>query len=409
MDRDRELDELLREARQLLGEPSEQPEALRAQDVQIDYEKFYGQTPQAEPVCENRPLTAYEQSRPAYQTARRELYEKQREQERQERQQTQPEEPDGEPDEAVPETPEKPRRRPPLALLIAAALVLLAALAVLLLPKQPVSAEPFGERIDGCSTVLIAGTDKGGFRTDTMLLLRFSRKERSVQLVSLPRDTLIYCPYSVPKLNSAYGYAGGGQEGMRELMKRVREIIGFLPDGYAVVDLDTFVQLVDLMGGVEFDVPMEMHYEDPSQELYIDLQAGLQLLSGEQAMQLVRFRSGYPAADLDRVRVQRDFAAAACSQWISVRGLLHLPQALKLLSERAVSDMSRRNFLWLAQSALLCREKTDSATLPGTAQTIAGGSYYVLDAQRVAQTVNDFVNPYRKKVTAADLSIRSGG
>ena len=408
MEQDRALDELLREARQLLGEQPEEKATLRAKDVQIDYEKFYGETPQ-EPTAP--PLTAYEQSLPAYQTARRELYEKQREQDRLERQQAQ-EELSGSDENAKTassEPPEKPRRKPPVVLMIVGLLLILTALAVFLLPKQPVSQEPFGERIPGCSTVLIAGTDQGGYRTDTMLLLRVSRKERTVQLVSLPRDTLIYCTYSVPKLNSAYGYAGGGEEGMRELLLRVREIIGFLPDGCAIVDLDTFRQLVDLMGGVEFDVPTEMHYSDPAQDLHIDLHAGLQTLNGDQAMQLLRFRSGYPAADLDRIRVQRDFAAAACRQWISVRGVLRLPQALKLLSERAVSNMTRRNFLWLAQSILICREGTGSATLPGAAQTIAGGSYYVLDAQGVADTVNAYANPYQKKVTAADLSIRSGG
>lgn len=79
------------------------------------------------------------------------------------------------------------------------------------------------------------------------------------------------------------------------------------------------------MGGVTFDVPVEMHYNDPSQNLYIDLSAGEQKLDGAQAMQVMRFRSGYADADLGRVKVQRDFLAAALHQWASVKNAYKLP------------------------------------------------------------------------------------
>lgn len=62
-----------------------------------------------------------------------------------------------------------------------------------------------------------------------MLLLNIDRTEKAIHLVSIPRDTLIYCEYSVPKINSAYGWAGGGEAGMQELLLRVSEIIGFEP------------------------------------------------------------------------------------------------------------------------------------------------------------------------------------
>lgn len=125
------------------------------------------------------------------------------------------------------------------------------------------------------------GTDEGGYRTDTMMLFSVNRATGSMSLVSIPRDTLIYCEYSVPKINSAYGWASGGEAGMEQLLMRVGEIIGFQPDGYVLVDLSVFEQLVDTMGGVTFNVPVDMHYSDPSQNLTIDLSAGEQHLSGE--------------------------------------------------------------------------------------------------------------------------------
>ena len=144
---------------------------------------------------------------------------------------------------------------------------------------------------------------------------------------------------------------------MEELMTRVCEITGYVPDGYVALDLQSFEQLVDLMGGVRFDVPMDMYYNDPSQNLYINIPAGEQKLNGEQAMQLVRFRSGYANADLGRVSVQREFVSAALKQWTSVTKLPRLPAALKLLRQSSTGNLTSGNYLWLAESMLLCSLK----------------------------------------------------
>ncbi len=299
-----------------------------------------------------------------------------------------------------------------LSQLFSAVLVLLLAILTaafhFLIASQPEAENALSARKPGSSTILVAGTDEGGYRTDSMMLVNVDRTEKTISLVSIPRDTLIYCEYSVPKINSAYGWAGGGEQGMQELLLRVSEIIGFTPDGYVVVDLSIFQQLVDLMGGVTFDVPVDMHYSDPTQNLNIDLQAGKQRLNGEQAMQVARFRSGYATADLGRIEVQRSLASAAIRQWVSLRGAIHLPQAVKLIADHTNTDLSTRNLLWLAESFLLCsRSDIKSATLPGYAENHASGSYYVLDAAGVADIVNQYINPYEKGVQAADLFIRN--
>ena len=276
--------------------------------------------------------------------------------------------------------------------------------------KQPKADDGgLGARKKGCSTILIAGTDEGGYRTDTMMLFSVDREAKTMSLVSIPRDTLVYCEYSVPKLNSAYGWAGGGDDGMQELLTRVEEIVGFRPDGYVVTDLACFEELVDLMGGVTFDVPVEMHYNDPSQNLYIDLSAGEQKLDGAQAMQVMRFRSGYADADLGRVKVQRDFLAAALHQWASVKNAYKLPSAIRLITEHTKTDLTSAQLAWLAESAALCgTDGLTMATMPGSAAWIGGGSYYVLDAAQVADLVNEKLNPYQKEVTVVDLAIRAG-
>ena len=261
----------------------------------------------------------------------------------------------------------------------------------------------------GVSTILLAGMDQGGMRTDTLMLFSVNRTTRRLSLVSLPRDTLINGSYTVPKLNSVYAANNGGSEGVEMLLTRVGEIIGFIPDGYMLIQLDAFVELVDALGGVTFDVPVDMYYNDPSQGLYIDLAAGVQTLTGEEAMGVARFRSGYADADLGRVQVQRALLSAILDQAVSVKGVAKSPQLLNILLKNTDTDLTAANFLWLAESLLLAdRSQIDTVTLPGSARYIGGVSYYVLDPASVVQTVNTYCNPYEADITLEDLTIRTG-
>ena len=262
-----------------------------------------------------------------------------------------------------------------------------------------------GARKPGVSTILLAGTDKDGTRTDTIMLLSIDSKQHTASLVSVPRDTLVNGSYTLPKINGCYGWVGGGTDGMEELMDRVSECIGFRPDGYLLVDLDSFVDLVDIMGGVDFNVPVDMYYNDPSQDLYINLAAGEQHLDGQQAMGLVRFRATYAMADLERVNVQRDFVKAAADQWIGVKTIFKIPQLLAWYGDNVVTDLKVSNLTWIATKLMSCKsENMQTETLPGT----AGPTYYVLDPAAVAEVVNRTCNPYEQDVTTADLSIRTG-
>lgn len=475
-----DIDCALQDGAQMEQAPSAQPAGAReedsvksADDIHIDYRKFYGEELQDAAQQENeavvfQPLTAYEQSKPAYQTAKRAEYERareqerlQRERERLEREQEEErimrrmeteqkqrgrrkkrdrrppmdekaysewlyEQGDGELTRAQREAAarfaeegggERPRRREKRHIgaiwkILIFLLVLLGAGAIYIhffWAEQPLTLEDGAARKEDYATILIAGTDRGGYRTDTMMLLSLDKANRTISLVSIPRDTLVYCEYSVPKLNSAYGFAGGGEDGMKELLRRVGEITGFTPDGYVLVDLDVFEKLVDLMGGVKFDVPMDMHYSDPSQGLEIDLKAGEQKLSGDEAVQLVRFRSGYTTADLGRVDVQRQFVSAAMDQWVSIKNIIKIPSALKLLTDASQTNLTSGNLVWLAEAMLSCdRQNIRTRTLPGTPMDIAGGSYYVLDAVGVAETINECCNPYEQGVAVSDLYIRVG-
>lgn len=306
----------------------------------------------------------------------------------------------------APQAKPQPKKRSGLRIFVTIILVLVllfvGALAFLhFYAEQPVGSER--DHADGISTILIVGADKSGLNTDTLMLLNVNRGEGRLSLMSIPRDTKVDSTYTPHKINGAYAANGGGEEGMYWLCDYVRQCVGFRPDGYILVDLDCFMELVDLFGGVEFNVPMEMHYEDPGQDLYIHLQPGLQTLNGEDAMGVVRFRKGYSMQDLERVNVQRDFFMAALGQWKSIGNVFKLPSALDILDEYCMTDLSVRNLVWLAESLLLCG--TDDMMMTTIPYTLGSTYVYIQADSDYLELINTYFNPYQSKVTYDDLNI----
>ena len=298
------------------------------------------------------------------------------------------------PPASLPEKPKRKKRRRGGGFRRFVAVLLLAAVVLLLIGKAPVRNPDHLNRISGRSTILLCGTDEDGTRTDTILLLTLDRAEGSIRLLSIPRDT--YAPaYLVPKINSAYGAVGGGEKGMEQLMEQVKNVVGFLPDAYALVDLTAFVEAVDLLGGLDFDVPMDMDYDDPDQNLFIHLRAGEQHLTGEQLMWVVRFRSGYANADIGRTEVQRAVLKAAMKQWLRPQTLAALPGLWRIYKENLTTDLSARNLLWMARVLLKgMGGDIEANVLPGYATMVGDASVYMIDTYAAAPLLADY-SPYK--------------
>ena len=258
---------------------------------------------------------------------------------------------------------------------------------------------------EGYYNILIAGTDGDGGRTDTIIVARLDTKEHTVALMSVPRDTLIVGNYSVPKINSVYGAGGQGKDGMENLEKYVAGVLGFEVDGYVLVDLDAFIQIVDLVGGVYFDVPQSMYYNDPTQDLYINLSAGYQHLDGKQAMGLVRYRS-YAQADIQRISVQQEFLQALAKQCLQIGNVAKIQEFAEILSESVVTDLSIGNMVYFGQELLKCDfDNMEMYTPEGGGVSIRGGSYYALYASSILELVNAHFNPYEEEITRGDLTL----
>ena len=271
-------------------------------------------------------------------------------------------------------------------------------------PDEVIPSDPGGASVrkDGYYTFVVCGTDDGNGNTDTILVGSFDTVNDKVNVISVPRDTMINVPWSIKKINSAYG-AGG----VDRLSEELAGIIGFTPDFYVIVDLDAFVKIVDTIGGVDFDVPQDMDYDDPYQDLHIHLKEGPQTLDGEEAIQLVRFRHGYVDGDMGRIAVQQDFMKALAAQCLKIGNLTKVTEFANIFSEYVKTDLSVGNMVWLGTQLL--EVDTDDIgfhTLPGNQDAKQNGlSYFTIYIDDTLAMVNQYINPYNEDITEDDVDI----
>ena len=274
----------------------------------------------------------------------------------------------------------------------------------------PAGTAPEIDRLSGIYTFLLAGLDEASNSTDTMMIIRFDTKQHKLDAVSIPRDTIINVDWWTDrKLNTVYAASlNNGGPGIDYLSMHIRWLTGFDVDYYAIVSLDVFVDVIDAIGGIWFDVPEEMRYGDYEyyNSFYIDLDPGYQLLDGYQAMGLCRFRSGYSTADLGRTEMQHTFLKAALKQFLDIRNIPNAAKAIKIAADGTNTNLSAANIAWFLGRLLQCREEDISFyTLPGTACILQDYWYYIPDLDGWLLLLNEHLNPYDSIITADMLDL----
>ena len=269
---------------------------------------------------------------------------------------------------------------------------------------RPLSSE---ERKEHFYTVLMAGLDDENGGSDTNLLMALDAENGTINVVSLPRDTLLNVSWSVKKLNNAYHHGG-----ISQTRTEVSRLLGIPVDYYVTVDLRAFVELVDAIDGVDFDIPVDMDYDDPEQDLHIHFKKGPRHLTGQQALEVVRWRqnndgTGYATADIGRIGTQQAFLKAAARQMLQISNWDKIRSYAEIFQERVETDLELANLIWLGEQALTVgSDNITFHTLPGDgAGYYKGGSYYVLDPEAVLELVNSCANPYQRELTLEDMNI----
>ena len=195
-------------------------------------------------------------------------------------------------------------------------------------------------RKDGYYTFLLCGQDVVSGATDTMILITYDTKGKAISAISLLRDTMINTSARSKRLNTAFARNLGDrglpdkervENGMSALRQEVSKLTGIYPDFYVLVEWEAIGELVDAIGGVEFEVPFLMNYKDPYQDLVIYQEPGLRTLDGRDAMEVIRFRKNsdgsHQLGDAGRTQIQRDFLTAVLKECLKPEILLKIGRA----------------------------------------------------------------------------------
>ena len=260
-------------------------------------------------------------------------------------------------------------------------------------------------------TVLVLGRDTGGGgNTDTMLLASYDVTNQKATVMSIPRDTMVNVPWDVKKINSVYNYYGGGDKGIKALYKEISQLVGFEPDYQVVVEWEAVGAIVEAIGGVNFDVPINMDYDDPIQNLSIHFKKGVQYLNGADAMRVVRFRhnndgTGYGSEDLGRMQTQQKFLKAVAKKMLTASNILtKIDDYAKIFNQYVDTNLTVGNLAWLCTEVLkMGVDKIDFSTLPNEWRS----PYIYLIPDETLTLVNTYLNPYVEDRTAEDLHLPS--
>jgi len=233
--------------------------------------------------------------------------------------------------------------------------------------------------------------------TDTIMVVKYSAKNQSASMLSIPRDTFTgddeKRARASDKINSKY-INGGAQDTLKE----VNELTGLNIRYYLIVDTKALRDLVDAIGGVEFDVPIDMDYDDVTQALHIHVKKGLQLLNGEQAEGVVRFRhnnnyTSYPVSygdnDLGRMRTQREFLKILLKQLMKPANITKINNLLKIAQEEVETNIDWNTAKGYVPSLFgFNTNNLVTNALPGEAKYANGVAVFIANPIKTKELIN---------------------
>ena len=170
-------------------------------------------------------------------------------------------------------------------------------------------------------------------------------------------------------------------------------------DKYLLIDTDAIIEVVDAIGGVTFDVPIDMDYDDPAQDLHIHLKAGEQLIDGEKAEQLLRFRhnndgTSYPSEygdnDIGRMRTQREFIQVTAKQLLRVENVTKVLNLMDIVFKNVKTNLDMETLkYYIPYIFKFNTSNIVSDTLPGTPEKCNGIWIYTANKTQTKQVIED--------------------
>lgn len=245
--------------------------------------------------------------------------------------------------------------------------------------------------------ILLMGESTGS--SDTIIVCSYDPKTQEASMLSIPRDTFVGKSKSnakaTNKINSLYT-AGQTPE---KTMNAVNEITGLNVDKYILVDTKAVVELVNAIGGVEFEVPIDMEYDDDTQNLHINLKAGMQKLNGEQVEQVVRFRHNnngstysydYGMEDYGRMKTQRSLITTVLKQTVKFKNIKEANNIIDIAKKYVKTNMdldSLKNYLPYVTK--FNSDELKAEQLPGESKVLNGLWFFIYDEEKTKTVVDN--------------------
>lgn len=240
--------------------------------------------------------------------------------------------------------------------------------------------------------------------TDSIMVASYNPQTQQASLLSIPRDTYVgkkdkntatsnyLASY---KINTVYRNGTN----IPETIECVNNITGLNLDKYLLIDTDAIIEVVDAIGGVTFDVPIDMDYDDPAQDLHIHLKAGEQLIDGEKAEQLLRFRhnndgTSYPSEygdnDIGRMRTQREFIQVTAKQLLRVENVTKVLNSMDIVFKNVKTNLDMETLkYYIPYIFKFNTSNIVSDTLPGTPEKCNGIWIYTANKTQTKQVIED--------------------
>jgi cell envelope-related function transcriptional attenuator common domain len=243
---------------------------------------------------------------------------------------------------------------------------------------------------DKSVNILLLGLDEGGFRSDVIMLMNYVPEAGKIKLISMPRDSMVKYRGNTGKINALYGY------GKEELIKNTMEqFTGLKIDYYITADLSGFRKIIDTLGGVYINVPINMDYDDPQQGLSIHLKKGYQSLNGKRAEEFVRYRKssltdGAEIGDLGRIEMQGYLVKELFRQKLDIKYISKADEIFSILLKSIRTNMSLSDIKeYMPYAFNIHTQNIESFTVPGQPSLIGEAWYYMVDTDKAHEIINN--------------------
>lgn len=237
--------------------------------------------------------------------------------------------------------------------------------------------------------ILLVGVDKAAgeennedfTRTDTIMLMKANTKDGTIKLLSIPRDSRVLVRNTYDKVNHAHAFGG-----IELTLQSLRNFLGLDIDYYVQVNYQALVNIVDAIGGVDYEVPEGVNIK----KWTLNIKPGMHHFNGTDTMWYLRTRHIYNNGDIGRVHAQQDFVKAMVDQAVKKSNEMNLMTVISSYIKYVKTNLPMSAIVNLVKCIPnFSSDKVETFIVPGNGAYINNISYYIPDERGTWDIVND--------------------